>query len=518
MTSKVTTIAYLKSLEQAEKKQEVKAVAVSTAAEEENSPEITRNEEERQSNRNVPSALIKKVHFSSSSSTSTSPSLSSSSSSSSSSSPSLSSSSSSSTCPSSSSSPSLSSSSSSSSSTCPSSSSSPSPSSSTCPTCTVQMMSFLEIEQMKLLLPYFQRIIDVCKIKEICENQMEHYDRKHCFHFNCISICYNTSEEAYYLIDGQHRYQAARNLFYDYKYKHIYIPVQITTVTCKEEMQEYYHVKNMNTPLPNFDYSEFDKTSLQNICTILQNKYPRVFSGHVKCHRPAIFFNYFQDAVRYIQRHLSESDEAIVRLIEEHNDRLKNYKFEDFKQNVTMKMYQQARDWGFYLGLFYVDPEEEYVCHWANYIVSAKQGLSLPDQKRSKSRKKRKIPKTLKQSVWQNNVGSDKNEHYCVVCHREVINALNFHAGHIISETNGGEITEDNILPICANCNLSMGKTNMDEFIQTHFPNNYENFLNRKYDRVVRSDRTIMINHMDTPAKQLFGVLGNWTGLLDNNS
>lgn len=384
----------------------------------------------------------------------------------------------------------------------------------------VQMMHLNDIYKMKLLLPYFQRIVDICKIKEICQNQIDHFRKKQCFHFNCISVCYDLSEKIYYLIDGQHRFKAAEIIQKEYGHDNIYLPVQITVVESTEEMQHYYDVKNMNTPLPTFDYSEFDKDSLQKICTRMQYKYPQVFSGNFKCHRPAIYFNYFQEAVRYIQRNLSITDEEVIELLEEHNHRLKNYKFEDFKQNITIKMYNQAREWEFYLGLFFFDPEEEYVCYWANYIVLAKQGLGLPEQKKSKGRKKKSMYKTLRESIWCKNVGTDKNEHYCIVCHRSVISALNFHAGHIISEQNGGETNEDNVIPICSSCNQSMGTINMDAFILKVFPKNYESFKNRQYDRVVNfssnSSELVMINEMDTPAKRMFGYVGKFIGVINN--
>lgn len=45
---------------------------------------------------------------------------------------------------------------------------------------------------------------------------------------------------------------------------------------------------------------------------------------------------------------------------------------------------------------------------------------------------------------------------------------MSFHCGHVISEKNNGEITVDNLRPICQNCNSSMGTTDMDEFISKY--------------------------------------------------
>jgi len=57
----------------------------------------------------------------------------------------------------------------------------------------------------------------------------------------------------------------------------------------------------------------------------------------------------------------------------------------------------------------------------------------------------------------------------------------NFHAGHIISEKEGGQTNETNLLPVCSQCNISMGIMDMGSFVKNNFPNNYSDFCNRKY-------------------------------------
>lgn len=44
----------------------------------------------------------------------------------------------------------------------------------------------------------------------------------------------------------------------------------------------------------------------------------------------------------------------------------------------------------------------------------------------------------------------------CPICNYNLIEKDNYHAGHIIAESKGGNSTNDNLLPICAKCNLSM--------------------------------------------------------------
>ena len=90
------------------------------------------------------------------------------------------------------------------------------------------------------------------------------------------------------------------------------------------------------------------------------------------------------------------------------------------------------------------------------------------------------IPKTLKTSIWNMYVGTKHRTAYCICCNDKKIAVENFHAGHIISEHNNGKTNTDNLLPICSQCNLSMGKTNMNEFIEKTYPNNMKIFNSRK--------------------------------------
>jgi chromosome segregation ATPase len=79
--------------------------------------------------------------------------------------------------------------------------------------------------------------------------------------------------------------------------------------------------------------------------------------------------------------------------------------------------------------------------------------------------KKKAIPKTLKNKVWNKYIGIEIGQTKCLCCKLTDISQLNFHCGHVISEKYGGELTMENLKPICGSCNSSMGTMNMDEFI-----------------------------------------------------
>jgi|UniRef100_A0A6C0GZU4 5-methylcytosine-specific restriction endonuclease McrA len=83
--------------------------------------------------------------------------------------------------------------------------------------------------------------------------------------------------------------------------------------------------------------------------------------------------------------------------------------------------------------------------------------------------KKKTIPKSLKKEVWDKWVGKKYGVTKCLCCNYQEIRQIEFHCGHVISEKNGGKTNLDNLRPICAQCNLSMGIMNMLEFKKKYF-------------------------------------------------
>ena len=87
-----------------------------------------------------------------------------------------------------------------------------------------------------------------------------------------------------------------------------------------------------------------------------------------------------------------------------------------------------------------------------------------PQHKRKKTKKiykkkvkKQTIPKALREQLWIKNCGK-AFEHKCYVRWCEnTITVFDFHVGHDKPESKGGSLDLDNLKPLCARCNLSMG-------------------------------------------------------------
>jgi hypothetical protein len=77
---------------------------------------------------------------------------------------------------------------------------------------------------------------------------------------------------------------------------------------------------------------------------------------------------------------------------------------------------------------------------------------------------KKSIPKVLKDLCWKKWVGENISKIKCLCCEDNEIKMSSFHCGHIIPEVHGGKLSIENLRPICAGCNLSMGSENMIDF------------------------------------------------------
>ena len=70
-----------------------------------------------------------------------------------------------------------------------------------------------------------------------------------------------------------------------------------------------------------------------------------------------------------------------------------------------------------------------------------------------------KIPKALREQVWLKQFGKQYSAKCASVWCENKITVFDFHCGHDIPESKGGETILENLVPICARCNLSMGNS-----------------------------------------------------------
>ena len=78
---------------------------------------------------------------------------------------------------------------------------------------------------------------------------------------------------------------------------------------------------------------------------------------------------------------------------------------------------------------------------------------------------KKKIPQAVREQVWLHSIGKVFETKCKTKWCTNRITAFDFQCGHNIPESKGGLTTLDNLVPICARCNSSMGnRYTLDEW------------------------------------------------------
>ena len=86
-----------------------------------------------------------------------------------------------------------------------------------------------------------------------------------------------------------------------------------------------------------------------------------------------------------------------------------------------------------------------------------------------KPHKKAKITHAMRIVCWNTYIGEEIGKSQCLCCKSNYITQHNFHCGHVVAEANGGKVHVDNLRPICAVCNNSMGTMDMKVFAFDNF-------------------------------------------------
>jgi len=259
-----------------------------------------------------------------------------------------------------------------------------------------------------------------------------------------------------YIIDGQHRlliYQKF-NLI-DKK-----IPIIDIYIDKEEDIYEYFKLINDTMPLHEM-YTSLDvvlskKEIILEVYNYFLENYPKTFKYKGK-QRPYLCQNTFLDQLNEIydnELYNITNSRTLIDLIENLNQIYStkdiNYFPKKGKTNNKNIIDTLQKHNCLYLGMVPND--------WPNHLIKVPEYISESE-----------ITQAFRQAVWIKYVGKEYTS-LCLCCGSNEITVHNFECGHIISRKNGGDITINNIVPICSFCNRAMGAMHMLEFMQK---NNY---------------------------------------------
>lgn len=110
----------------------------------------------------------------------------------------------------------------------------------------------------------------------------------------------------------------------------------------------------------------------------------------------------------------------------------------------------------------------EYLMNWLSHKVSPSPSPSPSptptpatpsdtDIQVKGKRRKQKIPAAFREQIWFRDYGRSFEGKCPTRWCTNIINVFDFQSGHNIPESKGGPTVPDNLIPICARCNMSMG-------------------------------------------------------------
>ena len=340
----------------------------------------------------------------------------------------------------------------------------------------------IDLMKHDILIPNEQRIKDNDKINEIVQYQ-EQYHKTHNY-FNFLgSINIHKHNNRYYLVDGQHRFNALKKLNAK-GYTKIDVIIELIRVDSIEDLKSNYKVINKNTPLPEFP-DTIDKNIPENVAQYFFDSYPNIWSNSntMRVRRPHLNKNNFQESLGILTEKLNiDSVHELKTLVEDYNTKLSKWDFNNFPKFNTFKDPEKIQSkcikTKLYLGLF-THKSNGYGYDWVKHIIREQTGKEIKEPKKRHYRKK--IPKNIKDECWYKYIGKHIGAVKCICCNITEITQTKFEAGHIIPYSKGGPNTIDNLLPICGGCNRSMSDKNMNNYISEYHPNNMCNYNKQIY-------------------------------------
>jgi 5-methylcytosine-specific restriction endonuclease McrA len=81
----------------------------------------------------------------------------------------------------------------------------------------------------------------------------------------------------------------------------------------------------------------------------------------------------------------------------------------------------------------------------------------------------RQITAVMKKKVWKTKFG-ESSTGVCVICRQTEITKESFECGHIKARALGGQTELDNLIPICRDCNRSMGTRDANKYRDDRYP------------------------------------------------
>lgn len=322
--------------------------------------------------------------------------------------------------------------------------------------------------------PKSQRPLDINHVQNIVKDQIEEYKRYKSYSILQAITVVNINNEIIYIIDGQHRLQAFKELeTLGYDIKNIVVPVVCYKVIDETEMLKYFNMINSNMPIHPLelqdDFASYGKILIENITKtygvyvkndnknslcphINMNKLKENLSGRnlsdkLRNHNKSIdeFWNKILEFNEYVKKNV-KSTHQLCPVMKKRIESCES-KAEKFKVSMVC-----------YLGVW---RKFEWLDFALTSLLENKQFLDISLACENNTRIV--IPFVIREQVWKKCNTNISDLGICFTCCNDLY-FRDMECGHIKAHALGGNITLDNLMPVCKTCNKDMGIMDLFEY------------------------------------------------------
>lgn len=336
------------------------------------------------------------------------------------------------------------------------------------PKTTVVMIPIYEVIQYQPA--NIQRLLNEDYIDYLVVDQKEEFSTNNQFSI-LQSITCGDLDNKRYVLDGQHRIQAFKRLQQEGYPLTQYIPIILYKTNSEEELKRYYIRINQNHPVNPLELTDLWFKYGKEFC----NQFDKLFHSYMKtskCNCPNINIKemmvYVKDRSVFERINATTTSNNLIELLIHQIRELNSYIWQNYNHMIQFQLnqdyanklkrcYEKNKTNPCFLGLWRQYEWLEICVH----LITHKQdvhSIRLGDFGNQRS----KIPKVLRYAVWQKR-NSTNMEGKCFVCNKELCYE-NMECGHIVPHVYNGEVSLENLEPICKMCNRDMGAMNLHEY------------------------------------------------------
>lgn len=311
--------------------------------------------------------------------------------------------------------------------------------------------------------PEIQRDVDPDRVDTIVEYQEARLRASGSFLFLGDLAMLMNDHGQLWIVDGQHRLRAARRLAAvcpDY-------PVTVLVVSVDAvKLSEAFRLINAAVPVPDWiiagTLQARQRSMLRSVEAAVRKLYGSFLSNATTPRRPNVSLSALVSAlVTAACRHpdvFPDDPDRVITYLKWCNARLR----ERHPGTATTAAAVEKATKSNVQPLFYGnEPTFEFLSDWLAEFPA--DDTSAPDEPLRARRQG--IPKATRVALWNRTFGERRGVGACFCCKRD-ITQQSFECGHIVAAARGGTDALENLRPLCATCNRSMGAEDMDAFMQ----------------------------------------------------